>query len=226
MSTVLITGASRGLGAATARRLDELGWTVLAGYRVLPETRGGRSIRLIALDVTDDVSVAAAADEVADSYGAVDVLVNNAGIAGATVSPEVTGADEMREVFETNVFGPVRVTRAFLPLLRRAERPRLVLVSSGLGSQAHMTGRAWYSSIDALAYPSSKAALNMLATQYAKALPEVLVTVVDPGFTATDLNNHQGTQTVEEGTDAIVAAALDVDGPSGRFLGRGGPVDW
>lgn len=123
------------------------------------------------------------------------------------------------------MLGPVRVTRAFLPLLRRAERPRLVMVSSSLGSLTDMSGWRWEHH-PFLAYPASKAALNMVGTIYARTLPEVLVTVVNPGFTATDLNDHQGTQTVEEGTDAIVAACLDTTGPSGRFLERGGTVPW
>ena len=223
MSTALITGASRGLGVVTARRLAAQGWTVLAGCREpgrLAETLDPElDIRPVTLDVTDDASVAAAVKEVEDRVGSLDVLVNNAAIVGEMVEPAEAGADVLREAYETNVFGPVRVTRAFLPLLRRAERPRLVMVSSSLGSLADMSDWRWENH-PYLAYPSSKAALNMISVMYARTMPDVLVTVVNPGFTATDLNDHQGTQTVEEGTDAIVAAALDTTSPSGRFVER------
>jgi NAD(P)-dependent dehydrogenase (short-subunit alcohol dehydrogenase family) len=229
MSTALITGASRGLGVVTARRLAAQGWTVLAGCREpgrLAETlEPGLDIRPVTLDVADDASVAAAVKEVEDQVGSLDVLVNNAAIVGEMVEPAEAGADVLREAYETNVFGPVRVTRAFLPLLRRAERPRLVMVSSSLGSLADMSDWRWENH-PYLAYPSSKAALNMISVMYARTMTDVLVTVVNPGFTATDLNDHQGTQTVEEGTDAIVAAALDTTSPSGRFVERDGLVPW
>jgi NAD(P)-dependent dehydrogenase (short-subunit alcohol dehydrogenase family) len=228
MSTALITGASRGLGAVATRRLAAEGWTVLAGCRRPDDVTwpGDLDIRPIALDVDDDASVAAAAKEADAGVGTIDVLVNNAAVAGHPLfEPAETGVEELRAAFETNLFGPVRVTHAFLPLLRRAERPRLVMVSSSLGSLTEMGDWRW-ANHPHLAYPSSKAALNMVSIMYAKTLPDVLVTVVNPGFTATDLNDHQGTQTVEEGTDAIVAAALDTTGPSGRFLQRDGVVPW
>lgn len=233
MSTALITGASRGLGVVAAHRLAARGWTVLAGCRepgrlaeALRAEASGLDIRPITLDVTDDASVAAAVKEAEAQTDALDALVNNAAIAGhPLLEPAATGVDDLRAVYETNVFGPVRVTRAFLPLLRRGERPRLVMVSSSLGSLTGMSDWRW-ANHPHLGYPSSKAALNMVSVLYAKTLPDVLVTVVNPGFTATDLNDHQGTQTVEEGTDAIVAAALDTSGPSGRFLERSGTVPW
>lgn len=226
MSIALITGASRGLGIVAARRLAAQGWTVLAGCRepaVLRDEPG--DVRPLALDVTDDASVAAAVKEAEEHVGALDVLVNNAAIVGGTTPPAETGVEDLRAAYETNVFGPVRVTRAFLPLLRRADRPRLVMVSSSLGSLTEMTTGRW-GNHPYLAYPSTKAALNMISVGYAQSLPDVLVSVVNPGYTATDLNDHQGTQTVEEGTDAIVAAALDTEGPSGRFLARDGAVAW
>jgi NAD(P)-dependent dehydrogenase (short-subunit alcohol dehydrogenase family) len=230
MSTALITGASRGLGVVAARRLAAEGWTVLAGCREpgpLAESLRGSDldIRPVTLDVADDASVAAAVKEAEAHTDALDVLVNNAAIVGDMVEPVDAGPEHLRAAYETNVFGPVRVTRAFLPLLRHGEHPRLVMVSSSLGSFTDMSHQRW-SNHPYLAYPSSKAALNMISVMYAKTLPDVLVTVVNPGFTATDLNDHQGTQTVEEGTDAIVAAALDTAGPSGRFLERDGVVPW
>ena len=133
------------------------------------------------------------------------ILVNNAGITGELVGPEDTLPTHLIPVFRVNVLGPVRVTHAFLPLLRAAPDPRVVMVSSGNGSLAIVTDPARLeSTIAHLMYPTSKAALNMLTTQYAKGIPDVRFNLTDPGYTATDLNNNQGTQTVTEGTDAIV----------------------
>ncbi|WP_433798923.1 SDR family NAD(P)-dependent oxidoreductase [Actinomycetospora sp. CA-084318] len=226
MTTALVTGASRGIGAHAARRLAAQGVTVLAGVRN-PDTTSSTEdgIHPIALDVTDDASVAAAVKEVEASFGGLDVLVNNAGITGPESAPADTTADGMRETYETNVFGPVRVTHAFLPLLRRADRPRLVLVSSQLGSLTSMDEGRW-ERYPYLAYPSSKAALDMVGVMYARTMPDVLVTIVNPGHTATDLNDHRGHQTLDEGTDALVAAVLDTTGPSGRFVSRDGVIPW
>ncbi|MFC5062632.1 SDR family NAD(P)-dependent oxidoreductase [Actinomycetospora atypica] len=227
MTTALITGASRGIGAHAARRLAADGVTVLAGCRTPSAATGldHPGIHPIALDVTDDASVAAAVKHVQETFGALDVVVNNAAIVGTTTPPDEAGAEDLREAYETNVFGPVRVTRAFLPLLRRGEHPRLVLVSSSLGSFTDMADWRW-ANHPHLPYTSSKAALNMVGVMYAKTMPDVLVTVVNPGFTATDLNDHQGTQTLDEGTDALVAAVLDTTGPSGRFVEREGERAW
>ena len=156
------------------------------------------------------------------------MLVNNAGIAGTNPAVEAITADSVSEVHEVNVLGPVRVLNAFLPLLRRSEHPVVVNVSSGLGSQAsvHDGGRI-ESQVVAPAYCSSKAALNILTAQFAKALPDVKVNCVDPGYTATDLNANSGHQTVQEGTDAIVAmATIGPDGPTGTFVDRDGTAAW
>ncbi len=233
MTVALITGASRGLGATAARRLAAQGVTVLAGAREpaalaerLHTEAPGLGIRVIALDVTDDASVAAAVREVEGSVGAIDVLVNNAGVNGTPAPATEVGPDDLRHVFETNVFGAVRVTQAFLPLLTRGHHPRLVMVSSDLGSFELMTTNELYRTLTVLPYPTSKAALNMLAVQYAKALPDVLVTAVNPGYTATEFNGYSGHQSIEEGTDAIIAAVLDPAARSGRFLDRHGTVPW
>ena len=229
----LVTGANKGLGRESVRRLAELGWTVLLGSRS-PE-RGAEAAATLAgdvvpivLDVTDDESVSAAAKEVDARYGRLDVLVNNAGITGGFAAAEDTGPVEMRAALETNVVGPVRVTRAFLPLLHRSAAPRIVMVSSGMGSLAVTTDPARFeSTLIGLHYPASKAALNMITTQYAKALPGFRVNAADPGYTATDLNHNQGTQTVQEGTDAIVTlATVAPDGPTGGFFDRSGRVAW
>jgi NAD(P)-dependent dehydrogenase (short-subunit alcohol dehydrogenase family) len=235
-TVALVTGANKGLGLTTARRLGALGWTILAGARdpergekaVAELVAGGADARHVPLDVTSDASVAAAAARVAEEVGRVDVLVNNAGIVGPIVDPLDTGPDELLACYDVNLFGPVRVTRAFLPLLRASDAPRVVMVSSGLGSLT-ITGDAdrLESSIVSLTYPSSKSALNMVTTMYAKALPGWKVNAADPGYTATDLNGHSGTQTVEQGTDAIVAlATLGPDGPTGGFFDAAGRVPW
>ena len=231
----LVTGATRGLGRETARQLAELGWTVLLGSRDLH--RGelvakelGDDVRVVplALDVTSDASVTAAVAEVSGAYGRLDVLVNNAGITGPRVGPLQTGPDELRECYETNVYGPVRVTRAFLPLLRRSTQPRVVMVSSGMGSITVTNDPSRVeSTFVSLAYPSSKTALNMITTQYAKALPGFQVNAADPGYTATDLNGHSGHQSVEQGAEAIVRlATLGPDGPTGAYVDAAGPVPW
>ena len=157
-----------------------------------------------------------------------DVLVNNAGITGSHAPIAELTASDVAGVYETNVFGVVRVTHAFLPLLQRSAAPVIVNVSSGLGSETLVrdAGRV-ESTVNSLAYCSSKSALVMLTTQYAKGFPEIRVNVVDPGYTATDLNGHSGHQTVEEGTDAIIAMAMiGPDGPTGTFTDRHGTVPW
>ena len=127
-----------------------------------------------------------------------------------------------------NVFGPIRVMHAFLPLLRAAEHPRIVNVSSGVGSfHRILEPGSVENAVTLPVYPATKAALTMLTVQYARALDGILVNAADPGFTGTDFNNHRGTQTVTEGTDAIVhLATLPPDGPTGTFQDRNGPVPW
>jgi NAD(P)-dependent dehydrogenase (short-subunit alcohol dehydrogenase family) len=231
MTITFITGANKGLGHETARRLVELGHTVLLGARD-PE-QGAKAAaalgaRFVPIDVTDDASVAAAAADVAEHEGSIDVLVNNAGVQGPFGDPgTLTGADALG-VFDVNVAGVVRTTTAFLPLLRKSSDPVIVNVSSGMGSLAytHDPARAESSVIVPL-YTASKAALTMLTTQYAKALPDIRVNAADPGYTATDLNGHSGPQTVTEGTDAIVGLATEGPGSgSGRFVDRAGEISW
>ena len=236
MTTVLITGANRGLGYETARQLAERGWTVLLGARDPERGRtaaeklaaDGGDVRHIPLDVTDDDSVAAAVERVTGITDRLDVLVNNAGIIGSTAAPLDTGPADFLACFGVNLLGPVRVTRAFLPLLARSDLPRVVMVSSGMGSLAITTDPdRLESTFVALVYPSSKAALNMVTTQYAKALPGWKVNAVDPGYTATDLNARSGRKTVAEGARAIVAmAAVGPDGPTGGFFDDVGRVPW
>jgi NAD(P)-dependent dehydrogenase (short-subunit alcohol dehydrogenase family) len=231
MTTTLITGANKGLGFETARRLVDAGHTVYLGARdpergrVAADKLGARPLLI---DVTSDQSVRAAAAIVREEAGHLDVLVNNAGIPGGRQPVgEVTAAD-MLAVYDTNVLGVVRVTHEFLPLLAATQDPVVVNVSSGLGSLERATDpAAMESNWNMLAYPSAKAALNMLTVQYAKACPAMRINAVDPGFTATDLNGHRGTQTVEQGAEVIVRlATIGRDGPTAGFFGNAGPVHW
>jgi NAD(P)-dependent dehydrogenase (short-subunit alcohol dehydrogenase family) len=232
MSTILITGANKGLGREAARRLIAAGHDVFVGARDPERGREAAQAlggRFVALDVTDDASVARAAEEVAAATGgALDVLVNNAGVGGAFLDVADVTAAEVEAVYAVNVLGPVRVLHAFLPLLRRAPHGVVVNVSSGLGSHAVTSDPDRIeSTFQQPAYTSSKAALNMLTTQWAAALPELRINVVDPGYTATEFNGNSGPQTVEEGTDAIVAmATIGPDGPTGTYTDRHGVVGW
>jgi NAD(P)-dependent dehydrogenase (short-subunit alcohol dehydrogenase family) len=242
----LITGANKGIGLETARQLGARGVTVLAGARdealgMQAETalrQGGADARFVPLDVTSEKSVRQAADWIEKEYGRLDILVNNAGIARGG-PPSETDLDAMREVYETNVFGVIMVTNAMLPMLRRAPAPRIVNVSSEVGSITSMTDPASpLAQMPAgLAYPSSKSALNMITAMYAKELRDtpVKVNAANPGYTATDLNRHSGFRSVAEGAEASVhLATLPADGPSGILWGHlwtadadaYGPLPW
>jgi NAD(P)-dependent dehydrogenase (short-subunit alcohol dehydrogenase family) len=230
MTTTLITGANKGLGYEAARRLLASGHDVWIGARDVERgaaAAGELGARFVQLDVTSDESVAAAVEAVQAETG-LDVLVNNAGITGSHASAEDVTAADVAHVYETNVFGPVRVTQAFLGLLQRSDNPVVVNVASGLGSETAVRDpdRVEFQ-VKALPYCSSKSALIMITTQYAKALENIKFNVVDPGYTATDLNGNSGHQTVAEGTDAIVAmATIGPDGPTGTFTDRDGEVPW
>src|SRR6266568_3443502 len=230
MTTTLITGANKGLGFEAARRLIAAGHTVYVGSRDAERGRraaGRLGARMVLIDVTDDASVVAAAKTI-EAGGVLDVLVNNAGVEMRTEGNVVPGAAEitadlMRSLFETNVFGVVRVTHAFLPLLRQSAAPVVVNVSSGLASMTRVTTPG----SPGVAYPASKAAVNMITVQYAKAFPDMRINAVEPGYTATDLNGNAGTQTVEEGAEIIVRMAqAGPDGPTGSYVGTDGPLPW
>lgn len=236
MTTTLITGANKGLGFETARRLLAADHTVYIGSRDLE--RGQRSAerlgaRVVQLDITDDASVERAARTI-EADGGLDVLVNNAGIEverssdNSVLGPADVTAEMTRRTFETNVVGTVRVTHTFLPLLQRSAAPVVVNVSSGLASLAEVTtpGTPRYA-YPAVAYPASKVAVNMITVQYAKAFPQMRINAVEPGFTRTDLNGNTGVQTVEQGAQIIVRMAqVGPDGPTGGYFDADGALPW
>ncbi|MEU7144263.1 SDR family oxidoreductase [Nocardia sp. NPDC046473] len=235
-TTALVTGANKGLGYETVRRLGELGWQIFLGARdadrgkraAVELAEQGVNVEFVHLDVTSTDSIAAAVAAVGARITALDVLINNAGIPGAFIPPQETQAADFRAVFETNVFAPVQVTHAFLPLLRAATQPRVVMVSSGMGSLTITSDPDRVeSTLLNLPYTSSKSALNMITSQYARELTGIQINAADPGYTATDFNSHAGYQTLTEGTDAIVRlATLGPDGPTGGYFDRQGPVPW
>jgi NAD(P)-dependent dehydrogenase (short-subunit alcohol dehydrogenase family) len=232
MSIVLITGGNKGLGKATAHRLAGLGHTVYIGARDADRGRAAAAelgVPWLELDVTDDASVDAAAAELTRREGRLDILVNNAGVGGSDVKADDLTADVLREVYDVNVFGLVRVTHAFLPLLHRSQTPVIVNVSSRLGAFGAMTDPDSYQyPVFAPAYGSSKTAVNMLTVQYAKALPALRINAVEPGLTATDLHGRSGpgVQTPAEGAEYVVRmATLGADGPTGTFT-YGEPLPW
>ncbi|MDO3699200.1 SDR family NAD(P)-dependent oxidoreductase [Curtobacterium flaccumfaciens] len=230
MTNTLITGGNKGIGRETARRLIADGQTVWIGAR--DTDRGRRAAdelgaSFVQLDVTNDASVAAAATTIGDQAGHLDVLINNAGILGAVTAPEDMTVDQLRDVYETNVFGLVRVTNAFLPVLRRSAAPSVINVTSGLGSftMIHDPERV-ESQYPLAAYGSSKTAVTMLTMQYAKTTPDVRFNAVDPGQTATEFTGNLG-HSVEEGADAAVrVATLGADTPTGTVTDREGTLPW
>jgi NAD(P)-dependent dehydrogenase (short-subunit alcohol dehydrogenase family) len=232
----LVTGANKGIGFETARQLGAQGMTVLVGARDEERGRaaesalcgGGADARFVQLDVTDAKSVQQAAEWIEAEYGRLDVLVNNAGTASVDrrrAQPSQTSLDDMRAVYEINVFGVVTVTNAMLPLLRRAEAARIVNVSSevgSLGSQANPASPLFQMPASAQ-YPSSKAALDMLTVMYAKELRDtpIKVNAANPGYTDTDFNDHRGFRTAGEGAEpSVYLATLPDDGPSGILWGH------
>jgi NAD(P)-dependent dehydrogenase (short-subunit alcohol dehydrogenase family) len=250
----LVTGANQGIGLQIAKDLASQGFTVLVGSRNLE--RGEAAAKSITsntidgdahalqLDVTDQASIAAAADRIRNKFGRLDVLINNAAISNTGLQPGMTieeyskstrpsnvSMDEMRAVWETNVFGVLAVYQALLPLLREAPQARIVNVSSGVGSLTMNADPASpYRSIFGPVYPASKTALNAITLAMAIELEPagIKVNAVSPGYTKTNLNNYSGTETVEEGAaEAVRVALLVPDGPTGTFThAKLGTLPW
>jgi len=234
----LVTGANKGIGFEIAAGLGRLGWRVGVGARearrreeAVDKLRAeGTDAFGVALDVTSDESVAAAARLFEEEHGRLDVLVNNAGITGG-MPQDPTSVDPavMLQVVDTNVVGVIRVTNAMLPLLRRSTSPRIVNMSSSVGSLTLQTTPGAFVGPISAAYSPSKTFLNAVMVQYAKELADtnVLINAGCPGYCATDLNGFQGTRTAEQGAQiAIQLATLPDGGPTGSFFDDDGPVAW
>lgn len=239
--TALVTGANKGIGFEIARQLGIQGITILVGVRDV--ARGETALQqwraekidaaVVHLDVTNQASIDAAAAFIGQTYGRLDILVNNAAIAVQEWStpPSQLSLDDVQKTFATNVFGVFAVTKAMLPLLRDSQAGRIVNVSSEMGSLSINSDAD--SSIaqfpPTLAYNASKTALNALTVFFAKELQgtPIKVNSVSPGYVATDLNGHSGHLTAEQGAKApVVYATLPADGPTGGFFGVDGPIAW
>jgi NAD(P)-dependent dehydrogenase (short-subunit alcohol dehydrogenase family) len=234
----LVTGANKGIGYEIAAGLGALGWSVGVGARD-EERREAAVARLraagvdafgVPLDVTDDASVTAAAELIEQRAGRLDVLVNNAGITGGMAQqPTTADLDVVRTVVETNVIGVIRVTNALLPLLRRSASPRIVNMSSTVGSLTRQSDPDSETGPIAVAYSPSKTFLNGVTVQYARELAgtNILINAACPGFVATDLNGFRGVRTPEQGAaTAIRLATLPDDGPTGGFFDDAGVIPW
>ncbi|MCX5166522.1 SDR family oxidoreductase [Streptomyces antibioticus] len=235
---VLVTGANKGIGYEIAAGLGARGWSVGVGARdeqrrkdtVAKLRAAGADAFGVPLDVTDAGSVAAAVQLVEERAGRLDVLVNNAGVAGGRPEePTTIDLETVRRLLETNVLGVIRVTNAMLPLLHRSAHPRIVNQSSHVGSLTLQTTPGVDLGGISGAYAPTKTYLNALTVQYAKELSgtNVLINNACPGYVATDLNGFSGTQTPEQGAAiAIRLATLPDDGPTGRLFDDSGVVPW
>jgi NAD(P)-dependent dehydrogenase (short-subunit alcohol dehydrogenase family) len=244
----LVTGANQGIGLQIAKDLVKHALTVLVASR--NHARGqaaakevGPNAHALQLDVTDQASIAAAAERIRNEFGRLDVLINNAAISNTKRQPDQSiqeyskatrpsnvSLEEMRAVWDTNVFGVIAVTQAMLPLLRQAPAARIVNVSSEVGSlTTNSDPSAPYRAIFGPVYPASKTALNAITLAMAIELEPagIKVNAACPGFTKTNLNNYAGTKTVEEGArEPVRLALLGPDGPSGTFSNSAGPLPW
>lgn len=233
MRTVLITGANKGIGLETAKQLLQKGFYVYLGSRDLKngleavqklKLAGLPNAEAIQLDVADENSVQAARAEIGKKTNALDILINNAGINGG--KPPYTALEATTEqfmaAFTTNVFGVASVTQAFIDLLRKSAQPRIVNVSSNVGSLSLQSDPGWppYAYAKYAVYASSKAAMNMYTVHLAYELRDTLfkVNAVCPGYTKTDFTHQNGGEVEEAGKRIVKYALLDQNGPTGKFF--------
>jgi NAD(P)-dependent dehydrogenase (short-subunit alcohol dehydrogenase family) len=231
MKSVLITGANRSIGLETAKQLSAKGLFVYLGTRDLEKgeavvkelnENGFQNIKAITIDVTDAESILAAKNIVEAEQGKLDILINNAGILGTNPQQASdTSIEDIQKVFDTNFFGVIQVTQAFLPLLKKSDSPRISNITSGLGSLTLHSDPTWkYYSIKTASYGTSKAALNAYTIVVAYELRDLSfkVNAIDPGYTATDFNHHSGPGTVESAASFVIKHTLtDENAPTGQF---------
>jgi NAD(P)-dependent dehydrogenase (short-subunit alcohol dehydrogenase family) len=232
MKTVLITGANKSIGFETARQLLQKGYYVYLGSRDPKKgqqavdqlkTEGFNQVELITIDVDNLASIKAARETLGQKINTLDVLINNAGISGGFPQTALeTDITVFKQVFETNLFGVIETTQAFIDLLKHSQEPRIVNVTSGLGSLTLHNDPSWkYYPVKGACYTASKAALNAYTIVLAYELRDTAfkVNVVDPGYTATDFNHHSGPGTVADAAARLVkVATLGPDGPTSQFF--------
>ncbi|MDA0689109.1 MAG: SDR family oxidoreductase [Proteobacteria bacterium] len=236
---VLITGANKGIGFEIAQQLAAKGLIVLvgarsrqAGEKAVADLAGDSlDVRHVQIDLNDEQSIAEAAKFIEAEFGRLDILINNAGITDPDDGPPANvSIQAVRRIFETNLFGTLVVTQAMLPLLRKSDRPQIINQSSGLGSIQLNKDPDWeFAPFKLFGYCASKAALNMMTVQLASTLAEenIVVNSIDPGFTATDLNNHRGRQSIPEGAAAAISQALNIKGSgNGEFFSATESLPW
>jgi NAD(P)-dependent dehydrogenase (short-subunit alcohol dehydrogenase family) len=234
----LISGANKGIGFEIARELGARRIRVLVGAR--DESRGleavkklnteGSDATFVKLDVTDPATIRSAAASIDKQFGRLDILINNAGIAEWGSKPSDVDLSKVREVYETNFFGPVTLIQAMLPLLRKSKHGRIVNVSSSLGSLTLSSDlNSPFADFLALGYNTSKSALNAMTIQFAKELKDtpIKVNAICPGYCATDINGNSGPRSAAQGAAAAVQyATLGDDGPTGGYFNDAGRIPW
>lgn len=225
MKTALVTGANKSIGFEVTKQLLDLGYHVYLGSRDLEKGKAAvaqlksTEVEAIAIDVSDQASI----DMARKKIDSLDVLINNAGISGGFPQNASTlDTNVIREVFDTNFFGTINITKAFLDLLKKSDAPRIINVTSGLASLTMHNDPNWkYYNIKGGAYGPSKTALNAYTVALAYELRDTTfkINAVDPGYTATDFNQHRGPGTVEDAAARIVKyAVIDENGPTGKFF--------
>lgn len=232
MKIVLITGANRSIGLETTKQLSKKGLFVYLGTRDLEKGNavvkelnkdGYENIKAIAIDVTKPESILGAKNTIENEQGKLDILINNAGISGEFPQSALDAAiKDIQHVFDTNFFGVISVTQAFIELLKKSDSPRISNITSGLGSLTLHSDPTWkYYNFKATSYVTSKAALNAYTITLAFELKDLpfKVNAIDPGYTATDFNHHNGPGTVESAATFVIKHTLtDENGPTGKFF--------